>query len=64
MTGTLPELHVPIPSDPQTQLIDQLTSVTGIGEAHAKRLIEQGVTSLQDLREKVSDGTIKWTHHM
>lgn len=46
-TGTLSELiQKETRQDPQTVLIQELISVTGIGEANAKKFIEQGVTSL------------------
>jgi DNA polymerase beta len=51
-TGTLEELVQTTPIDPQAVLIHELTSVTGIGEMNAKKFIEQGVTSLQDLRDR------------
>jgi DNA polymerase/3'-5' exonuclease PolX len=63
-TGTLSELKVTQPIDPVNQLITELTSVTGIGESNAKRFIELGVTSLDDLRVKVARNEIKLTHHM
>lgn len=62
-TGTLSELaQKESTQDPQTVLIQELISVTGIGEANAQKFIEQGVISLQDLRDKASQGTIKLTH--
>lgn len=64
-TGTLQELQeVAKPVDPQTQLINELMTITGIGEANAKRFIEQGVTSLEDFKTKVERGMIRLTHHM
>ena len=63
-TGTLKELSQTIEIDAKTSLINELTSVTGIGESNAKKFIEQGVTSLADLRRKVEQKTIKITHHM
>ena len=63
-THTLPELTIHQVMDPMTTLINELTSVTGIGETNARRFIEEGVTSLEDLRLKVASGQIKITHHM
>lgn len=64
LTGTLNELSVKANIDETTQLINELTSVTGIGEANAKKFIAFGVTSLDDLIQKADDGLIKLTHHM
>jgi DNA polymerase beta len=63
-TGTLSELHQVKPIDETTRIINELTTVTGIGEANAKRFIELGVTGLDDLRAKVALGTVKLTNHM
>lgn len=63
-TRTLAELSMVTKIDEKTRIINELTTVTGIGEANAKRFIEQGVTGLADLRNKVSNGSIKLTHHM
>uniref|UniRef100_A0A6C0BK46 DNA-directed DNA polymerase n=1 Tax=viral metagenome TaxID=1070528 RepID=A0A6C0BK46_9ZZZZ len=63
-TGTLPELTEVPEMDATTRLINELTTVTGIGEANANKFIEQGVTSLDDLRLKASSGIVKLTHHM
>lgn len=63
-TGTLKELNENITIDLQTQLIKELTTVTGIGEAHAKKFIEQGVIGVDDLIKKVAEGVIKITHHI
>ncbi len=66
-TGTLAELAVE--TDPETQIILDLCTVTGIGEERAKALLKLGVTSVKDLREKYEKGIIKvtknqLTHHM
>jgi len=63
-TGTLPELSVQKPMDENTRIMNELTSVTGIGESNARRFIELGVKSLDDLRAKVANGSVKITHHM
>jgi DNA polymerase beta len=64
-TGTVHDLaQTDVVVDPQTHLVNELTTVTGIGEAHAKKFIEQGVTSLDDLRTKAAKGQVKLTHHM
>jgi DNA polymerase beta len=63
-TGTLSELSVVKTLDDRTQLITQLTTVTGIGESNANKFIEIGISSLEDLRAKVANGTVKLTHHM
>ena len=63
-TRTLPELSESTKVDQTTSLINELMTVTGIGEANAKKFIEMGVTGLDDLRTKYSKGLIKLTHHM
>jgi DNA polymerase/3'-5' exonuclease PolX len=64
-TKTLSELSLSLNSgEHQNQLITDLCSVTGIGEVHARKLVEQGVTDIQDLKSKYKQGTIKLTHHM
>lgn len=64
-TGTVHDLaQTEMVQDPVVRLINELTTVTGIGEANAKKFIEQGVTSLDDLRTKVAKGQVKLTHHM
>lgn len=63
-TGTLSELHQVKKFDAKDIIIQELMNVTGIGEANAKKFIEMGVTSVQDLQEKVTKGLIKITHHM
>ena len=63
-TGTLAELAEKQPIDETSRIINELTTVTGIGEANAKKFIEQGVTSLADLRNKYHKGQIMLTHHM
>lgn len=50
--------------DEKTRIINELTSVTGIGEANAVKFIELGVTGVDDLRSKVFAGQIRLTHHM
>ncbi len=63
-TGTLSELVEKTTVDLNVQIINQLTTVTGIGEANAKKFIEMGVVSVDDLQNKANQGTIKITHHM
>lgn len=63
-TGTLSELGQVITSDSKTTIIKDLTSVTGIGESHAKKFMEMGVTSVDDLINKVNANQIKVTHHI
>ena len=63
-TGTLVELSQSTTVSPIDQLINELTTVTGIGESHARKFIEQGITSLDDLKVKSASGAIRLTHHM
>lgn len=63
-TGTLTELSQSKPIDEKTQILNDLMTITGIGEANAKKFVEQGVIGVDDLRNKVTNGTIRLTHHM
>lgn len=63
-THTLSELSQQQKITSHNQLLNDLTSVTGIGEVHAQKLIDNGVISVKDLYEKVKQGTIKVTHHV
>jgi DNA polymerase/3'-5' exonuclease PolX len=60
--GTLQQLEETIAVDPETQIMTDLETVSGIGETLAKKLIEQGVTSVKDLRRKEKAGAIELTH--
>lgn len=67
-TGTLRELETAV--DPETKIILELCTVTGIGEERAKALRRDfNVTGVQDLIDKYKAGIIKvhvnqLTHHM
>lgn len=63
-TGTLAELSTGISIDEKTKVLNELTSVTGIGDANAKKFYDVGIRSIQDLRDKSQAGQIKLTHHM
>jgi DNA polymerase beta len=63
-TGTLSELAEELVIDENTRLVNELMTVTGIGEANAKKFIEMGVTGLNDLKKKYDAGKIMLTHHM
>ena len=63
-TGTLAELTETVAVDANTAIINELITVTGIGEVHAKKFVESGVTGVADLMTKASLGQIKITHHM
>ncbi len=63
-TGTLSELKTTITIDDKTRIMTELCTVTGIGDANAKKFYEAGVTSVEDLRQKSQSGVIKITHHM
>jgi DNA polymerase beta len=69
-TGTLEELSKE-PSkehetsiDAKTKSIKELLTVTGIGESHAKKYVDQGVASVEDLKNKIKTSEIKVTHHI
>ena len=67
-TGTLRELAMHL--DPESEIIAELCTVTGIGEERAKTLIHKhGVSSVQDLMAKYDAGLVKvtanqLTHHI
>lgn len=63
-TGTLAELSTGISVDEKTQILNELTSVTGIGDANAKKFYDAGIRTIQDLIDKSLAGQIKLTHHM
>ena len=48
--------------DPKVQLLEDLESILGIGPVLAKKLIKNGVISLDDLKEKVEKKEIELTH--
>jgi DNA polymerase beta len=66
-TGTLSELFNNI-NTPEINMeinqINNLISISGVGEVHAKKYIKQGILSVDDLREKWLNGKIKLTHHI
>ena len=43
--------------------IEQLTQITGIGPSLAQKLVKDGITSIEDLRQKVRQGVIELPHH-
>ena len=51
-----------IKKDPKVQLLEDLESILGIGPVLAKKLIKNGVISLDDLKEKVEKNEIELTH--
>lgn len=59
-TGEL-NLHPRKPTREQ-KLRDSFMSVIGIGTSMANKLIQDGVTSITDLKKKISNGDIKVTH--
>lgn len=63
-TGTLAELKTGVSIDEKTKILNELTSVTGIGDANAKKFYEAGIRSIADLIKKSEGGQIKLTHHM
>ena len=56
-TGTLAEIEETI--SPESHAIMDLCRVTGIGEARAMTLVDQGITGVDDLIEKYHNGTIR-----
>ncbi|GAB6028468.1 hypothetical protein CHUAL_002627 [Chamberlinius hualienensis] len=57
-TGKLQKLEK-IRADDDTQAIQNLTRITGIGPAHAKKLVNEGIKTVEDLRANQD----KLTHH-
>ena len=60
-TGTLSELKT---NNSNISSIDELLTVTGIGPTRAKQFVEDGISSVGELKKKVSNGNIKITHHI
>ena len=56
-TGTLTEIEEMI--SPESHAVMDLCRVTGIGEARAMSLVEQGITGVDDLIDKYNNGTIR-----
>lgn len=65
-TGTLAELKedMSLSLSPEVQIINQLMTITGIGEAHAKQYVIAGVQGIEDLKRKVEKKQISVTHHI
>jgi DNA polymerase beta len=63
-TGTLKELKVTAPIDSKTAVLTELTTVTGIGDANAKKFYDAGIRSVEELKQRFQAGQIKLTHHM
>jgi len=70
LTGKLKDLELQQHTNPEANIIMELTKVTGIGEVKARQLMENfGVTSVQDLIAKYNAGKIRvetnqLTHHI
>ncbi len=60
--GSLKELDAVI--DPETKLILDLCTVTGIGEKTARDFMATGIVSVEDLLEKYKSGKYQVTHHI
>lgn len=61
-TGTLKELVED--DDDEVTAVEQLSRVTGIGPTNAKKLYEEnGISTIEELREAVSRGDVELTHH-
>jgi DNA polymerase beta len=64
-TGTLAELgNTSGDTHVHSEIMKELLMVTGIGESHAKKFADMGVTGISDLRSKVDQQLIKVTHHI
>lgn len=63
-TGTLSELKTNKETSEQTNAMDELLSITGIGPTRAKQYIKDGITSVNKLRDAIKNGKIKITHHI
>jgi DNA polymerase beta len=61
-TGTLGDLANVKEYD--TELIEKFKGITGVGDAKAKKWIEEGYKSIDDIKQAKRDGKIKLTHHI
>jgi len=62
-TGTLSELPQ-LSNDKILQAMNNLTSITGMGEARAKSLIKLGIFNINDFKKALVEGKVKSTHHI
>jgi DNA polymerase/3'-5' exonuclease PolX len=62
-TGTLQELPK-LANDDTLKALEDLTRITGLGQARARELIKQGITSVDKYREAIQEGKVKTTHHI
>ena len=62
-TGTLQELPK-LANDDTLKALEDLTRITGLGQARARELIKQGITSVDKYREAIQYGKVKTTHHI
>lgn len=61
-TGTLSDLQQTPHYD--TNLIEIFKGITGVGDAKAKKWIDEGYKSIKDIKEAKREGKIKLTHHI
>ncbi len=60
-TGTLAELGI---NDEKYYVIDELKSITGVGDVRAEKWYQMGIRSVDDVRNAVAEGKITITHHI
>jgi len=59
-TGKLKELgDFSFTEDPNTKIIKELESIVGVGRVQALKFIKMGITSVEDLKNKVESGELK-----
>lgn len=63
-TGTLKELEKVVPVSNDMQVMNDLATISGIGEVSAQKYADMGVTSVADLKNKVKKGVVQVTHHV
>jgi DNA polymerase beta len=63
-TGTLVELKNTNNNIKETSAVNTLLTVTGIGPSKAKKLVEDGITTIKQLKDKIKSDDIKVTHHI
>jgi DNA polymerase beta len=59
-TGTLQELN----NTDSNNYLENILLITGVGNVRAKKWIELGCKNIDDVKNAISNGTIKSTHHI
>ncbi len=60
-SGTLSELHV---KNEKLDVIDNLKSITGVGDVRAEKWYSMNIKSVEELKEAIKTKVVKSTHHI